>query len=62
MATDRDTTEEGHFTTAESAVRRGRDDRRGEVKPASNPAPSSPAADERIVREGEETLERVKPY
>jgi hypothetical protein len=38
------------------------DDRRGEVKPTDNPVPSSPEADEEAVRQGEEKLERVKPY
>jgi hypothetical protein len=41
---------------------RGEDDRKLPVDPAQNPAPSSPEPDERAVREGEETLERVKPY
>jgi hypothetical protein len=63
MTTDRDTQEDGSYiSTAATAGRRGRDDRRGDVNPASNPAPRSPEPDERIVREGEETLERVKPY
>jgi hypothetical protein len=62
MPTDRDTTQDSHEKIADSAVGRGQDDRRGDVNPASNPAPSSPEADERLVREGEETLERVKPY
>jgi hypothetical protein len=39
-----------------------RDDRRGSVNPADNPRPSSPEADADAVREGEEKLERVKPY
>lgn len=38
------------------------DDRRGETKPTDNPVPSSPEADADAVREGEEKLERVKPY
>jgi hypothetical protein len=38
------------------------DDRRQAVKPTDNPVPSSPPAEERAVREGEEKLERVKPY
>ena len=46
----------------ESAKARGADDRRGEVNPAENPAPSSPAPDLDAVREGEEKLGRVKPY
>lgn len=62
MPTDRDTTPDSPDTLAESAGRRGQDDRRGDVNPASNPAPRSPEPDERAVREGEETLERVKPY
>ena len=40
----------------------GRDDRRGSVNPADNPRPSSPEAEADAVREGEEKLERVKPY
>ena len=39
-----------------------RDDRRGTVNPADNPRPSSPDAESDAVREGEEKLERVKPY
>ncbi len=39
-----------------------RDDRRGDVKPSDNPRPSSPEPDADAVREGEEKLERVKPY
>jgi hypothetical protein len=38
------------------------DDRRSDVNPADNPRPSSPEADTDSVREGEEKLERVKPY
>jgi hypothetical protein len=38
------------------------DDRRGDVNPADNPRPSSPEPDADSVREGEEKLERVKPY
>jgi hypothetical protein len=38
------------------------DDRRGTVDPAKNPMPSSPAPDEQAVKQGEEILERVKPY
>ncbi|HLY48003.1 MAG TPA: hypothetical protein VKR21_02305 [Solirubrobacteraceae bacterium] len=45
-----------------SSERPTADDRRGSVKPTDNPVPSSPAADEQAVREGEEKLERVKPY
>jgi hypothetical protein len=39
-----------------------RDDRRGEVKPTDNPRPSSPDVEADAVREGEEKLERLKPY
>jgi hypothetical protein len=39
-----------------------RDDRRGTVNPAENPRPSSPEAEADAVREGEEKLDRVKPY
>lgn len=49
-------------STAESAGRRGKDDRRGEVNPADNPAPTSPAPDKDAIRKGEEILQRVKPY
>ena len=38
------------------------DDRRGDVKPTDNPRPSSPEPEADAVREGEEKLERVKPY
>jgi hypothetical protein len=38
------------------------DDRRSEVRPTDNPVPSSPAPDADAVREGEEKLERIKPY
>lgn len=38
------------------------DDRRSAVNPADNPRPSSPEADADAVREGEEKLDRVKPY
>jgi hypothetical protein len=62
MPIDRDTTQDNRDTIVESAGRRGQDDRRGNVNPASNPAPRSPKPDERVVREGEENLERVKPY
>jgi hypothetical protein len=49
-------------TTLESAGKRGRDDRRGSVKPGEDPAPVSPAPDRDAIRKGEELLERVKPY
>ncbi|HTX29958.1 MAG TPA: hypothetical protein VMD09_01160 [Solirubrobacteraceae bacterium] len=39
-----------------------RDDRRGQVNPADNPRPSSPEPEADAIREGEEKLERVKPY
>jgi hypothetical protein len=38
------------------------DDRRGTVDPAKNPMPSSPEPNEQAVKEGEEILERIKPY
>ena len=47
---------------AESAGRRGKDDRRGAVNPAESPAPHSPSYEEDALREGEEKLDRVKPY
>jgi hypothetical protein len=40
----------------------GGDDRRGDVNPADNPRPSSPEPEADAVREGEEKLDRVKPY
>jgi hypothetical protein len=43
-------------------TKRGEDDRKGTVNPADSPAPSSPEPNERAVREGEESLERIKPY
>lgn len=46
----------------QSLSRRANDDRRGEVKPTDSPVPSSPEPDRDAVREGEEKLERVKPY
>lgn len=39
-----------------------KDDRRSEVSPTDRPVPQSPEADEESVREGQEKLERVKPY
>lgn len=47
---------------AEPPRRRGEDDRRGDVNPTDNPAPSSPETDVEALRKGEDTLERVKPY
>jgi hypothetical protein len=41
------------------ASRRGQDDRRTEVNPADNPAPSSPDADTEAVRKGEASLDSV---
>jgi hypothetical protein len=38
------------------------DDRRSPVNPADNPRPSSPEPDADAVREGQEKLDRVKPY
>ena len=49
-------------TTLESAGKRGRDDRRGSVRPGEDPAPVSPAPDLEAIRKGEEMLERIKAY
>ncbi|MBV8981020.1 MAG: hypothetical protein JO086_08995 [Acidimicrobiia bacterium] len=49
-------------STADSAGRRGSDDRRGDVNPADHPAPRSPQPDQEAIRKGEDNLERVKPY
>lgn len=38
------------------------DDRRSQVNPADNPRPSSPEPEADAIREGEEKLDRVKPY
>ncbi len=51
-----------HESTSDTSAARGSDDRRGDVNPADNPAPSSPEPDPEVVRRGEENLERVKPY
>ena len=48
--------------TSPKETERGEDDRRGDVNPADNPAPHSPEPDEQALREGEESLRRVKPY
>jgi hypothetical protein len=40
----------------------GDDDRRGDRNPADSPAPRSPEPDADALREGEENLDRVKPY
>jgi hypothetical protein len=58
-------TERDHSSQHDSQTQnasRGTDDRRNEVKPHENPAPSSPEPEEDAVREGEEKLGRVKPY
>lgn len=55
-------TERDEATQDDQSTHRTTDDRRGDVKPTDNPVPSSPQADEEAVREGEEKLERVKPY
>lgn len=47
---------------AQTSGRGTGDDRRGDVKPTDNPVPSSPAPDDDAVWEGEEKLDRVKPY
>lgn len=49
-------------STADTAGRRGTDDRRTPVDPKENPAPQSPAPDRDEVRKSEEILSRVKPY
>jgi hypothetical protein len=49
-------------STQGAGPHRGEDDRRQPVNPADSPAPRSPAPDDRAVREGEEVLDRVKPY
>jgi hypothetical protein len=46
----------------ETTTGRKIDDRRGDVKPTDNPVPSSPEPDADAVRDGEEKLDRVKPY
>jgi hypothetical protein len=51
-----------HESTFASAGQRGRDDRRGSVKPGDDPAPVSPAPDPEAIRKGEEILGRVKAY
>jgi hypothetical protein len=48
--------------SAADSPARGADDRRSNVNPAQNPAPSSPDRDEEATRRGEDVLERVKPY
>jgi hypothetical protein len=61
--TERDETiQQAYDSTAETAGRRGNDDRRGRVDPKENPAPRSPDADQEEIRKGEEILSRVKPY
>ncbi len=49
-------------SNAEKAGTRGSDDRRSDVNPADNPAPSSPEPDRDAIRDGEERLDSVKPY
>ena len=57
--TNRETTQQAR----DSERRRSRaDDRRGDVKPTDNPVPRSPEPEEESVRQGEEKLQRVKPY
>ena len=51
-----------HDSMAESAGKRGEDDRRSQVNPADNPAPHSPEPDQEALRRGEENLDSVKPY
>ncbi len=51
-----------HTDPQSESTPRGDDDRKNTVNPADNPAPSSPAPEPDAVREGEDKLERVKPY
>src|SRR5436305_10488212 len=52
--------DENLSSTQDVAGRRGTDDRRQPVDPATNPAPSSPEPDQEAVRKIEVTLDRVK--
>lgn len=56
--TEQDPSDLPHESPSETA-KRGRDDRRGTVNPADNPAPSSPEPDKDALRKGEENLDRV---
>ena len=49
-------------SAADVAGQRGRDDRKSEVNPAENPAPSSPEHDDEAVRKGEDSLNSVSPH
>lgn len=62
MTNSADPSDLPHESTSESAAKRGKDDRRGTVDPAQNPAPSSPEPDHDAIRKGEEKLDRVNPY
>lgn len=54
--------EDARDSIGDVARSRGSDERRKQVNPADNPAPSSPEPDREALRKGEEVLERVKPY
>jgi hypothetical protein len=41
---------------------RGNDDRRRAVDPTDRPVPTSPEPEEDAVKNGQEKLDRVKPY
>jgi hypothetical protein len=56
------TTQQQHHDEPARASRRGNDDRRSAVKPTDRPVPHSPEPEEDSIREGQEKLERVKPY
>jgi hypothetical protein len=55
-------TQQDRDSMADTAGRRGSDDRRGQVNPAEDPAPHSPESDQEAIRKGEENLARVKAY
>lgn len=57
-----DTPQQDQQSEDQSVGQTKRDDRRGTVNPSDNPRPSSPEAEADAVREGEEKLDRVKPY
>ncbi len=57
--TEQDPSDLPYESTSETAAKRGRDDRRGTVNPADNPAPSSPEPDKDALRKGEENLDSV---
>jgi hypothetical protein len=47
------------MTEKQPKPKRGEDDRRVGTKPAEDPAPRSPSADEEAVRKGEENIHSV---